>query len=194
VTGGAVVAKESQGAIGVADHQVDIAIAIEIATGETAARLDTATEVAATGSIALEPIVLFLIIFIWTPPHFWALAICRAKEYERAGVPMLPVTHGDDHTRNQILAYSLLLAPLGCAPALIGLGGMLYLVSSAVLGVLFVVFAINCWRTREGQEGYRAAKQLFAYSVLYLFLLFAILLVEKGFGVGGGALPALWTI
>ncbi|MFD0988371.1 heme o synthase [Methyloligella solikamskensis] len=149
---------------------------------------------AATGSISLDPIVLFLIIFIWTPPHFWALAICRSKEYERAGVPMLPVTHGDDHTRNQILAYSLLLAPLGCVPSLIGLGGMLYLVSSAVLGLLFVAFAIHCWRTREGQDAYRAAKQLFAYSVLYLFLLFAILLVEKGFGVGGGPLPALWTI
>ncbi|XSG80990.1 MAG: heme o synthase [Methyloligella sp. ZOD6] len=148
---------------------------------------------AATGSIALEPIVLFLITFIWTPPHFWALAICRAKDYEKAGVPMLPVTHGDDATRNQILIYSILLAPLGCVPALIGLGGMLYLASSAVLGALFVLFAIRCWREREGQEAHRAAKQLFAYSVLYLFLLFAVLLVEKGFGIGG-SLPTLWTI
>ncbi len=149
---------------------------------------------AATGSISLAPIVLFLIIFVWTPPHFWALALIRSRDYERAGVPMLPVTHGADETRRQILIYSLILAPLGCVPALIGLGGPLYAASSVVLGGLFLLFAVRCWKLREGEGADRAAKHLFAYSILYLFLLFAVLLVEQAFGIGGGPLPALWTL
>jgi protoheme IX farnesyltransferase len=149
---------------------------------------------AATGSIALAPIVLFLIIFIWTPPHFWALALVRSSDYERAGVPMLPVTHGADETRRQIMIYSIILAPLGCVPAFIGLGGPLYALSSVVLGGAFLFFAWRCWRVREGEEADRAAKHLFGYSILYLFLLFAVLLVEQGFGIGGGPLPALWTL
>jgi heme o synthase len=148
---------------------------------------------AATGGIALEPVVLFLVIFMWTPPHFWALALLRSGDYARAGVPMLPVTHGPDETRRQILIYSLILAPLGMAPALIGLGGTLYMASAAVLGSLFVVFALECYRERDGESADRAAKNLFAYSVLYLFLLFAVLLIELGFGIGGTAPPLIWT-
>ncbi len=148
---------------------------------------------AATGTISLDSIVLFLIIFVWTPPHFWALAILRTRDYERAGVPMMPVVRGEDATRLQILIYSLILAPLGMVPAIIGLGGTLYAAAAAVLGSLFVVFALACYREREGEKAARAAKNLFAYSVLYLFLLFAVLLIEQGFGIHGDALPLIWT-
>jgi protoheme IX farnesyltransferase len=149
---------------------------------------------AATGSVSLESFVMFLIIFIWTPPHFWALALVRSKDYERAGVPMLPVTHGPDETRRQILIYSLILAPLGMAPAVMGFGGLLYTVIASILGAFFVVFAVDCNRIRKGEAADRAAKHLFAYSVLYLFVLFAALLVEQGFGLEGGALPLTWTL
>ena len=149
---------------------------------------------AATGGVSLEPFVLFLIIFIWTPPHFWALALLRTRDYAKAGVPMLPVVSGPDATRLQILIYSLILAPLGMVPAIIGLGGTLYAAAASVLGSLFVVLAIACYREREGEEADRAAKNLFAYSVLYLLLLFAVLLVEHGFGVDARALPSLWAL
>jgi protoheme IX farnesyltransferase len=145
---------------------------------------------AATGTVSFPSFVLFLIIFFWTPPHFWALAILRTRDYARAGVPMLPVVSGEDATRLQILIYSLILAPLGMVPAIIGLGGTLY--AASILGALFVVLAYACYREREGERAARAAKDLFAYSVLYLFLLFAVLLVEHAFGVGR-SLPPLWT-
>jgi heme o synthase len=148
---------------------------------------------AATGSVSLESIILFLIIFVWTPPHFWALALLRTGDYARAGVPMLPVVSGAAATRRQILLYSIILAPLGMLPAIVGLGGTLYMVAASVLGSLFVVMAYDCYRKREGDEADRVAKSLFAYSVLYLFLLFAVILVEQGFGIDGGALPPLWA-
>ena len=118
--------------------------------------------------------------------------ILRTRDYARAGVPMLPVVSGEDATRLQILIYSLILAPLGMVPAIIGLGGTLYAVAASILGALFVVLAYACYREREGERAARAAKDLFAYSVLYLFLLFAVLLVEHAFGVGR-SLPPLWT-
>ena len=106
---------------------------------------------------------------------------------------MLPVVKGADETRRQILIYSIVLAPLGVVPAFIGLGGVLYAAASVILGVLFVLFAWQCYRERTGEKADRAAKQLFAYSVLYLFLLFAALLVEHGFGIGESLPPLLWT-
>jgi len=148
---------------------------------------------AATGTVSLESVVLFLIIFMWTPPHFWALALLRVRDYERAGVPMLPVVKGEDETRRQILIYSLILAPLGCVPALLGLGGGLYTVAAGFLGAFFVMFAYACYSERVGPDAERAAKNLFAYSVLYLFLLFAVLLVEQGFGLGRNSIPLFWT-
>ena len=148
---------------------------------------------AATGGISLESFVLFLIIFVWTPPHFWALALLRTGDYARAGVPMLPVVAGAGATRAQILIYSLILAPLAMMPAVIGLGGALYAAVAAVLGGIFVVMAFDCYHKREGETADRAAKNLFGYSVLYLFLLFAVLLVERGFGIGGGSLGSLWA-
>jgi protoheme IX farnesyltransferase len=133
---------------------------------------------AVTGSISVESIVLFLIIFFWTPPHFWALALVKSDDYARAGVPMLPVVSGETETRRQILIYSLILAPLGVAPTLLGYAGLTYGVAAGVLGFIFVAMAVHVWRTRTGEAAMSAARRLFAYSILYLFLLFALLLVE----------------
>jgi protoheme IX farnesyltransferase len=143
---------------------------------------------AATGTVALEPMLMFLIIFVWTPPHFWALALLRSDEYARAGLPMLPVVAGDRETRRQIVLYSLLLAPVGVLPWLLGYVGLLYGAVAAVSGLAFVVAALRLRRAAEGKATERAAKELFGYSILYLVLLFAVLLVEKGFGWSFGHL------
>jgi protoheme IX farnesyltransferase len=134
---------------------------------------------AATGSVSIESVVLFLIIFMWTPPHFWALALYRSRDYERAGVPMLPVVAGPDETRRQIVIYAALLVPLAMLPAFMGFGGPFYALAAIVLGAFFLALALNVHRVREGREADRAAKQLFAFSILYLFALFAALLVER---------------
>ena len=134
---------------------------------------------AVTGSVSIEGILMFLIIFMWTPPHFWALALYRCRDYERAGVPMLPVVAGAEETRRQIWLYSLALVPLAVLPAAIGLGGVTYLVASVALGAVFLYLA---WRVRtvtEGREADTAARRLFTFSILYLFLIFAVLLAEQ---------------
>jgi protoheme IX farnesyltransferase len=133
---------------------------------------------AVTGSISLESILLFLIIFFWTPPHFWALALLKKEDYARAGVPMLPNVAGEGETRRQILIYSLILAPLSVSPWVLGYAGLAYGVASAALGLIFVALAFEIWRNRSAAASAGAARKLFAYSILYLFLLFAILLVE----------------
>jgi protoheme IX farnesyltransferase len=134
---------------------------------------------AVTGGVSLESIVLFLIIFMWTPPHFWALALYRCRDYERVGVPMLPVVAGLQETRRQIVIYSLLLAPLAVTPSFVGLGGLVYGATSVVLGAIFLWLAFKVYRTREGRESDRAAKRLFVFSIFYLFALFAVLLGEQ---------------
>ena len=138
---------------------------------------------AVSGSVSLESIVLFLIIFMWTPPHFWALALYRSRDYERAGVPMLPVVAGADETRKQIVIYAALLVPLGLLPAFMGFGGPLYMLTAIVAGAVFLALALNVHRVRDGRAGDRAAKQLFTFSIFYLFALFAALLVERGTGL-----------
>jgi protoheme IX farnesyltransferase len=144
---------------------------------------------AATGSIGIEPVVLFAIIFFWTPPHFWALALLRADEYSRAGIPMLPVTSGRAATRSQILIYSLLLAPLGVAPYALGFAGLVYGVVATVGGAVFLALALRLYRLGDAPGSDAAAKALFGYSILYLFMLFAVMLVENRvqvlFGVSG---------
>jgi len=140
---------------------------------------------AVTGSLSLAPIVLVAIIFLWTPPHFWALSLWRAGDYARAGVPMLPVVKGKAHTRKAIFAYTLVLAPLGMVPAFIGLGGILYLVLSASMGFWMLLEAFAVLREKnEVREP--AARRLFGVSLLYLFVPFAALIVERLAG-----LPAL---
>ena len=135
---------------------------------------------AASGSLTLEPVLLFLIIFFWTPPHFWALALYRTEDYARAGIPMLPVVAGDTRTRRQILHYTTILAPLGIAPWFFGYTGPLYGVTAIAAGAIIMVLG---WQVlREQRPAERASRNLFAFSILYLFLLFAVLLVERGWG------------
>lgn len=134
---------------------------------------------AATGEISLASIALFAIIFVWTPPHFWALALVRADEYGRAGVPMLPNVKGADRTRRDILLYTLLLAPLGLAPWLIGFASLAYGVIALALGALMLLFSARVYCHRTGAKADRCAKQLFGFSILYLFLLFAAIAGER---------------
>jgi protoheme IX farnesyltransferase len=131
---------------------------------------------AVTGGVSIEPIVLFLIIFLWTPPHFWALALYRKEDYARAGVPMLPVVAGDDATRRQILLYTLVLAPFGVMPWVLGYAGAAYGIAASVAGAVMIALA---FRIRAERQGYTASKQMFAFSILYLFLLFAVLLADR---------------
>jgi len=133
---------------------------------------------AATGGIGVESIVLFLIIFFWTPPHFWALSLWRAGDYARAGVPMLPVVAGAAETRRQIMIYALVLAPLGVVPWLAGYSGPLYGIVSLMACAGIVWLAVRVRR----EEGLTAAKQLFGFSILYLFVLFAVLLADDRLG------------
>ncbi|GLK76931.1 protoheme IX farnesyltransferase [Methylopila jiangsuensis] len=134
---------------------------------------------AVSGEVSLHSALLVAIIFMWTPPHFWALALIKSDDYARAGVPMLPCVAGPDETRRQILLYALALAPLGVAPALVGLGGWLYLALSSVLGLGFVLRAVAVYRRREGEAARKAAGGLFGFSLIYLFALLAVVLVEK---------------
>jgi heme o synthase len=134
---------------------------------------------AAAGQPSLACLVLFAIIFVWTPPHFWALALVRAGDYERAGIPMMPNVKGADRTRLEILLYSLVLAPLGVAPYLLGFVSPVYGVLSVVLGATFIVSALRVYRIRTGPAADKNCKKLFGFSILYLFLLFAEILSER---------------
>jgi protoheme IX farnesyltransferase len=134
--------------------------------------------VAATGSISVEPLLLFLIIFFWTPPHFWALALFRSDDYARAGVPMLPVVAGPDATRLQILLYTIVLVAVAVAPWPLGYFDAVYGIASLVLGAGMMVCAVDVYRRRERAESLRATRKMFAFSILYLFALFSILLLE----------------
>ena len=138
---------------------------------------------AVTGSVDLASIVLFLIIFMWTPPHFWALALYRASDYERVGVPMLPVVAGADETRRQIWIYSLLLVPVTLLPCVLDVGGVGYLLCASVLGAVFLALAWRVYRHREAPRANHEARRLFRFSIFYLFALFAVLLVEHGAGL-----------
>lgn len=131
---------------------------------------------AATGELGLEPLALFLIIFLWTPPHFWALALNRVDDYARAGVPMLPVVSGSAATKRQILIYSALLVPASLLPWAIGLAGAVYGATAAICGAILVVLAFRLGRSSETDRC--AAHRLFLFSITYLFVLFAALLVD----------------
>jgi protoheme IX farnesyltransferase len=149
---------------------------------------------AVTGSLSAAPLLLVAIIFMWTPPHFWALALWRNNDYARAGVPMLPVVKGKAHTRLQILVYTLLLVPLGLTPAFIGLGGPVYLACAGLIGLWFLWEAVATLRERDTVKE-PAAHRLFGVSLLYLAALFASLIAEKLIGLSPLHLPlaALWS-
>ena len=143
---------------------------------------------AVTGNVSLAPFLMFLIIFLWTPPHFWALSLLRCDDYARAGVPMLPVVKGYDETRKQILIYALLLAPAGLTPYLFGFAGLAYGAVAAVCGAAMLYLSWRVYRDREGEVAVSAARKLFAFSLLYVFVLFAALLADNlltrlGFGL-----------
>jgi len=131
---------------------------------------------AVTGTVGIEAIALFLLIFFWTPPHFWALALYRLGDYEKAGVPMLPVIAGRRETKRQMLLHTVLLFPVALLPWYLGTVGLAYGVSAIVLGGLFVASAVRVWF----DETDRSAKRMFGYSVFYLFGLFAMMIVDRG--------------
>lgn len=134
---------------------------------------------AVTGDVTLLPVLLFLVIFLWTPPHFWSLALFVAPDYARAGIPMLPVTHGVATTRRQIFGYSLALAAVSVAPWPLGLTGPVYGATALLLALAFVALAVPVLRSREEVPAHmQAERRLFRFSILYLFLLFAGLVAD----------------
>ncbi len=137
---------------------------------------------AVTGTVSLESLVLFLIIFLWTPPHFWALALFKSDEYAKAGIPMMPNVAGQASTRRQIFAYALILAPIGVLPWVLGFTTAGYGIASLVLGAGFVWYAWKVLRMADDDRVMKPAKALFAYSLLYLFAIFAIYLADSVVG------------
>lgn len=133
---------------------------------------------AVTGTVDVEPLLLFAIIFFWTPPHFWALALFRSDDYARAGIPMLPNVAGPDATRLQILLYTIVLIAVAAAPWALGYFDAVYGIVSLILGAGMLLLAINVYMRRERSQSLRATRKLFAFSILYLFALFATLLAE----------------
>ena len=143
---------------------------------------------AVTGNTPLDAWILFAIIFFWTPPHFWALSLLAHSEYEKAGVPMLPVTHGAKATRLQILLYSVVLVAVSLTPLLTGLGGWIYAIVTGLLNLVFLYYAVRVWRSHAGDADAGAADRkvargMFLFSILYLFLVFAAVLVEHAAGL-----------
>ncbi len=139
---------------------------------------------AATSTVSWESVSLFLIIFLWTPPHFWSLALYRSRDYERAGVPMMPNVYGAAHTRMQILAYSIVTVAAGFLPVVLGFARYGYAAVAAMLGAGFLYLAWRVYTVREGFAADRACRHLFTFTILYLFALFGALWVEHGFGFG----------
>ena len=136
--------------------------------------------VAVTGEITAMPVLLFAIIFMWTPPHFWALALFVKSDYAKAGIPMLPVVAGEAATRRQILAYSVLLLPVSLAPWWIGGTGAIYGVAALILSVLFVALSLPvAFRRARDEDRMKPEKRLFSFSVLYLFALFTALVADR---------------
>jgi protoheme IX farnesyltransferase len=149
---------------------------------------------AVTGDIGIASLALFALIFFWTPPHFWALSLYRAGDYAKAGVPMMPVVAGARETKKQMLLYTVVLWPVALAPAFLGLVGIAYAALAVVLSALFTLAAIRVWN----DAGDASAKRMFGFSILYLFLLFAGMILDRAPGLFGGlasvglALPGLW--
>jgi len=151
---------------------------------------------AATGGVAVESILMFAVIFMWTPPHFWALALFMNDDYTDAGVPMMTVTHGKPHTRKQMLIYTLLLAPITVCLAFTSIGGPVYFAASVVLSALFIKHALRVLnRSEEAAEAdkYNAERKMFRFSLVHLFALFLALLLEQALGALNWA-PTNWPV
>jgi protoheme IX farnesyltransferase len=134
---------------------------------------------AATGEVSLVGIALFMLIFLWTPPHFWALALYRSDDYRRAGVPMLPVVAGPRETKRQMLIYTLVLVPVALAPTLLGSVGWLYGAVALAMSAAFIAHAVAVWRAPDDRRGHRTARRMFKFSLLYLAILFAALPLDR---------------
>ncbi|WP_188915633.1 heme o synthase [Salinarimonas ramus] len=147
-------------------------------------------DAAVTGSLGIETLVLFAIIFLWTPPHFWALALVKSGDYARAGVPMLPNVAGPDETRRQIWLYTLVFVPVTLLPIPLGFGGLVYTIVGGATAFAMLGLAWRVYRIREGEEAAKAAQRLFGFTILHLFILFAVLLAEHALGLYS-AVPAL---
>ncbi|WP_118137109.1 heme o synthase [Oceanicella sp. SM1341] len=150
----------------------------------------------ASGNVTIESCLMFALIFIWTPPHFWALALFMNSDYTKAGVPMMTVVAGRRHTRNLILGYTVLLAAVALALAFTGIGGPVYLAAALVLNLGFLAGAIRLWRRDEevaGADAYRAEKRVFAFSIFYLFAHFLALLADAGLRAADLA-PVGWPV
>jgi protoheme IX farnesyltransferase len=133
----------------------------------------------ATGDIALQPVILFLIIFIWTPSHFWALSLYKTEDYRKANIPMLPVTSGIKTTKLNIFVYALLLFPIVLAPFFLKYFGLIYLVFSGILGFYYVFICYRLLRANETRLEKKIAKQIFGFSIFYLFMIFASVLIDR---------------
>jgi protoheme IX farnesyltransferase len=133
---------------------------------------------AVTGDVSTIGLALFLLIFLWTPPHFWALSLYRSDDYRRAGVPMLPVVAGPRETKRQMLLYTLVLAPVSLAPTLLGAVGWIYGATAIALGLAFIGHAVAVWRTADDATAHPAARRMFFFSLFYLAVLFAALPVD----------------
>jgi heme o synthase len=134
---------------------------------------------AATGDVSLVGIALFMLIFLWTPPHFWALALYRSDDYRRAGVPMLPVVAGPRETKRQMLIYTVVLVPVALAPTLLGSVGWLYGAVALIMSAAFIAHAVAVWHAADDCRGHRAARRMFKFSLLYLAILFAALPLDR---------------
>ena len=134
-----------------------------------------------TGSVSIESLLLFALIFFWTPPHFWARAVSRAGDYAKAGIPMLPVAVGKTETKKQMILYTVLLIPLGIAPVWFGFVGWVYGAAATALGFVFLAAAIAVWFDRTD----RSAKRMFGYSIFYLFAIFAVMVADATLGLSG---------
>ena len=138
---------------------------------------------AVTGSVTADSLILFAIIFLWTPPHFWALALFKMRDYENAGVPMMPNVAGAQATRKQMFIYSLALAPMGVAPTVSGSASILYGIFATILGAVFILKAWKVFNKKSNEQSLIMEKSLFIYSIKYLFYLFAALLIDVGFWI-----------
>ena len=136
---------------------------------------------AVSGNVGVESLLLFALIFFWTPPHFWALALYRNSDYQKAGIPMMPVVAGKTETKKQMILYTALLIPVGLAPVWFGFVGWAYGVVASMLGLIFLAAAVAVWFDRTD----RSAKRMFGYSIFYLFALFAAMVVDSSLGLGG---------
>jgi protoheme IX farnesyltransferase len=134
---------------------------------------------AATGSITIESCLLFMIIFLWTPPHFWALSLYAREDYARAGFPMMPVVAGEKRTKWQMLMYTLILFPCTLIPTFLGLVGSIYFWAAILLGLLFIFSAWRVWRDTNNVNNYQHARRMFGYSIFYLFMIFLLMVLDK---------------